>query len=131
MQFPWISRSSHEAVTSVLTLQLAELKEERKLLLDRLATLGLGAPLYSVAVESGDGAEPDLLADPDQDLVEELMRLRRRPAKLADALSRRAHRQRHPPHMGPKVAWIPQMNKIQTALDEAEAQGKQRAEEEI
>ena len=47
MRLPWISRSSHEEMMALVTTQVDELTRERKVLLDRLATLGLGGPLFS------------------------------------------------------------------------------------
>ena len=47
MRLPWISRSSHQEMMGLVTTQVDELIRERKVLLDRLATLGLGGPLFS------------------------------------------------------------------------------------
>jgi hypothetical protein len=125
MRLPWISRSAHEAIVGIWIAQLAELKEDRKLLLDRLATLGLGGPLYQVpAAEDPTEGEPVELADPEGEMIEELMRLRRRPAKLADALTRNAYRDYGKRGTGPKVAWVPAVAKVNAALDAAEEQGK-------
>src|SRR5271154_4848608 len=56
VRLPWISRSSHAEMMGLLTTQLGELKAERQILLDRLATLGLGGPLFS-SISSGDFSE--------------------------------------------------------------------------
>ncbi len=117
---------------SLVTAQAAELKEERKILLDRLASIGLGGPLYQVGDAEGVPGEeivPEGSADPEQDLLERLLRLRHRPAKLADALTRKAFRDYGKRPTGPKVAWIPQPSdedKIISALDQAEKLGKRR-----
>ena len=131
MRFPLISRSSHEELMSLVVAQAAELKEERKILLDRLALIGLGGPLYQTAnaeVIAEDKLEVEEAVDPEQDMVERLMRLRHRPAKLADALTRKAFRDHGKRSPGPKVAWIPQNewapDKINGALDQAEEMGK-------
>ena len=47
MRLPWISRSSHAEMMALVTTQVDALIHERKVLLDRLATLGLGGPLFS------------------------------------------------------------------------------------
>ena len=52
MKLPWISRSSHEEMMGLVKQQLVAVVEERRAMLDRLATLGLGGPLFrSVEVE--------------------------------------------------------------------------------
>jgi hypothetical protein len=121
MRWPWISRLSHESIAFLLTAQVEELKTERRMLLDRLATMVMGGPLYNAAHESTGDAEEEhsLLPDPAQELAAEMMRLRHRPARLADALGRRAHRERNSFRQGPGVAWIPQAGKIDAALDAA------------
>lgn len=113
----------------LVTDQVAELKEERKLLLDRLATIGLGEPLYRTSVRETVEAEPtdELAEDPEQELMERLRRLRHRPAKLADALTRKAYRDYSKRPVRPKVAWIPQEERMAAALDAAEALGKRAA----
>lgn len=125
MKLPWISRASYDALVAVLSTQAQELKDERTLLLDRLATLGLGGPIFQIPA-TPETVEPEVpeLADPEGQMIEELMRLRRRPAKLADALTRRAFREYSKRGPGPKVAWIPAVAKVNAALDEAEEQGK-------
>src|ERR1700760_3463269 len=89
MRLPWISRSSHQEMMALLTTQLDELTHERRVLLDRLATLGLGGPLFSLASSeaSSEGADP---VDPEAEEIESLLHARRRPSKLADALTRKA-----------------------------------------
>jgi hypothetical protein len=126
VKFPWISLRSHNAIVVLLSTQVGELKDERRLLLDRLATLGLGGPIFRVPEpESSETNDPPELADPEGEMIEELMRFRRRPAKLADALTRKAFREYSKRGTGPKVAWVPAATeKINAALDEAEEQGK-------
>jgi hypothetical protein len=98
----------------LLTTQLGELKAERQILLDRLATLGLGGPLFSL-VSSGDSSETEEAMDPEAEELEKLMTSRRRPSKLADALTRKAYRDYNRVQSGANVKWV------QKALDEAEA----------
>jgi hypothetical protein len=108
--------------------QLAELKAERQILLDRLATLGLGGPLFS-SPSSSDSSEStaEELIDPEADEIEKLMSSwRRRPSKLADALTRKAQRDYNRVQAGPSVKWIPKVEAITAALDEAEALGKKQ-----
>ena len=125
MRLPWISRSSHLEMMGLVTSQLADLKAERQILLDRLATLGLGGPLFSstALADSSENvaAEP---IDPEAEEIEKLMKSRRRPSKLADALTRKAYRDYNRVQTGAHVKWVPN---ITAALDEAEALGKKQA----
>lgn len=112
---------------ALVTTQVDALIHERKLLLDRLATLGLGGPLFnspSWPDSSGNEAEP---IDPDAEEIEKLMSLRRRPSKLADALTRKAYRDYNKVQVAPSVKWITKADSITAALDEAEASGKKQA----
>lgn len=127
MKLPWISLRSHNAIVVLLSTQLGELKDERRLLLDRLATLRLGGPIFRVTTpEEGAGdAETPELVDLEGEAIAELMRFRRRPARLADELTRKAYRDYSKRNVGPKVAWVPAaQEKVNAALDEAEAAGK-------
>jgi len=121
----------------LVTTQVDELARERRLLLDRLATLGLGGPLFSSpswpdsSEKTAEEAEP---IDSEADEMEKLMNLRRRPSKLADALTRKAYRDYNRAQAGPSVKWIPKaeaqaskLDPITAALDEAEALGKKQA----
>ncbi len=100
---------------TLVTAQLAALIAERRVLLDRLATLGLGGPLFSTVPLVDEPAQDD---PAETDELEKLMNLRRRPSKLADALTRKAHRDYHRVQSPPSVQWI------SSALDQAEATGK-------
>jgi hypothetical protein len=125
MRWPWISRSSHEEMMGLLRQQMEELAQERRVLLDRLATLGLGGPLFS----SGGSGEPSAntaeeLVDPVAEEIAQLMKSRRRPSKLADALTRKAYRDYNRAQSGPSVKWIPKVD-VSAALDEAEARGRE------
>jgi hypothetical protein len=54
------------------------------------------------------------------------MNLRRRPSKLADALTRKAYRDYNKVQAGPRVQWIAKVDTM-SALDAAEASGKKQA----
>jgi hypothetical protein len=111
---------------ALVTTQVDALIQERKVLLDRLATLGLGGPLFNSPAwpdTSGGEAEP---IDPDAEEMEKLMNLRRRPSKLADALTRKAYRDYNKAQAGPRVQWIAKVDPM-SALDAAEASGKKQA----
>ena len=112
----------------LVTTQVAELAQERKVLLDRLATLGLGGPLFN-SPPSADSSEStaDETPDPEAEEIEKLMKSRRRPSKLADALTRKAYRDYNRVQTGTSVKWIPKVEAITAALDEAEASGKKQA----
>jgi hypothetical protein len=128
MRLPWISRSLHEEMMGLLTRQVDELSRERRVLLDRLATLGLGGPLFN-SPPSADSSEStaDETPDPEAEEIEKLMKSRRRPSKLADALTRKAYRDYNRVQTGASVKWIPKVEAITAALDEAEASGKKQA----
>jgi hypothetical protein len=104
----------------LLMTQLGELKAERQILLDRLATLGLGGPLFS-GVSLEDSSETEEAVDPEAEELERLMTSRRRPSKLADALTRKAYRDYNRVQNGASVKWVSK------ALDEAEVLGKNGA----
>jgi hypothetical protein len=125
MSFAWISRVSHLEMMGLLTAQIAELTAERKVLLDRLATLGLGGPLFHVvepiaAVAEQSSADANEAAEE----LEQLLRLRRRPSQLAGALTRKVQRDAHKGPAGPRVSWVPAADAVNAALDQAEAAGK-------
>jgi hypothetical protein len=108
---------------ALLTAQVEVLTHERRVLLDRLATLGLGGPLFNLA-SSDDSSETADPIDPEAEEMESLMQSRRRPSKLADALTRKAYRDHHRVQTGANVKWIPKAEAVTAALDEAEALGK-------
>jgi hypothetical protein len=110
----------------LLTTQLGELKAERQILLDRLATLGLGGPLFS-SISSGASSETEEAVDPEAEELEKLMTSRRRPSKLADALTRKAYRDYNRVRSGASVKWVSRVEAVTAALDEAEALGKNAA----
>jgi hypothetical protein len=117
---------------ALVTTQVDTLTHERKVLLDRLATLGLGGPLFhspSWPDPSGNestGNEAEAI-NPDAEEMEQLMNLRRRPSKLADALTRKAYRDYNKVQAGPSVKWIAKADSMTAALDQAEASGKTQA----
>jgi hypothetical protein len=125
MRLPWISRSLHEEMMALVTTQVRELAQERRVLLDRLATLGLGGPLFN-SPPSADSSESttEETPDPEAEEIEKLMKSRRRPSKLADALTRKAYRDYNRVQTGASVKWIPKVEAITAALDEAEALAK-------
>jgi len=101
------------------------LTHERRVLLDRLATLGLGGPLFSLA-SSDDSRRRSIPVDPGAEEIEDLAAFRgRRPSKLADALTARPYRDLSPRcRPEPVLKWIPKVESVTAALDEAEAPGK-------
>jgi hypothetical protein len=123
MKLPWISRSAHDEIRGLLSRQVEELISERRLLLDRLAALGLGGPLFSTpsAESASDSKET---SDPDAEELERLKTSRRRPSKLADAITRKTYRDHNRIQRGPNVQWISQAEAVSAALNQAEALGK-------
>ncbi len=65
--------------------------------------------------------------DPEAEELEKLMTSRRRPSKLADALTRKAYRDYNRVRSGASVKWVPKAETMTAALDEAEASGKKQA----
>src|SRR5437867_1290629 len=129
MMFPWISRGAHVAMLDMLRVQISELTAERRVLLDRLGVLGLGGPLFALAGEQEPGVEEDAEAvDAAASEIEQLLRLRRRPSQLAEALTRKAQRDQRKGPVGPRVSWVPAADAaphdMKLALDQAEAAGK-------
>lgn len=108
---------------ALLTAQVDVLTHERRVLLDRLATLGLGGPLFS-SVSSDDSSETADPVDAEAEEIESLLHARRRPSKLADALTRKAYRDYRRMQTGANVKWIPKAESVTAALDEAEVLGK-------
>jgi hypothetical protein len=117
----------------LLSSQVLDLKREREILLDRLATLGLGGPLFSSPAwpDSSESTGANTAEEPIDSEAEEIEKLlnswRRRPSKLADALTRKTHRDYKRKQAGPSVKWIPKVEAVTAALDEAEASGKKQA----
>lgn len=94
--------------TSQLSLQLEEMKAERKVLLDRLATIGLGGPLFTLPPSQ----DSSLVTEAEAELTEEeqerqlMDSLRRTPSKLARFLEWKAQRDRNRRNRRPDVAYI-------------------------
>jgi hypothetical protein len=123
MQLPWISRYAHEAMLEMLRVQVAELKEERRTLLDRLASMGLGGPLFTRA------EVPAAVVDeePEQDLVDpnelrtRLLSLARIPSRQRAEVSRLLREEQRKRQMPPSVA------RVMADMDAVEAEGRKQA----
>ncbi len=125
MMFPWMARGAHLEMVGLLREQIAELHAERRVLLDRLGVLGLGGPLFALAGEQEPGVDEDAESvDEAASEIEQLLRLRRRPSQLAEALTRKAQREQRKGPAGPRVSWVPAAESINQVLDQAEAAGK-------
>jgi hypothetical protein len=119
----------HEETTRLLNLQVSDLKRERELLLDRLATIGLGGPLFNLPSQQDSSASTETeeeLIDPNAE-IERLISMRRRPSKMAQAVTNHLRREFNKIHTGLSVARIPDMSKINAELDAAEQQGRKKA----
>lgn len=126
--WPWISRAMALRAMSRLEEECSELKEERRTLLDRLAVIGFGGPLYSFNADqepSQEDVAEAVTSDPDRELLDQLIRLRRRPAKLADQLTRQ-YRDARKRVQRPAAAWAPSYEgEVDADLNAAEALGKE------
>ena len=69
-----------QEMMALVTTQVGELTRERKVLLDRLATLGLGGPLFSSASLDDSSESRRDPVDPEVEELESLMKSRRRPS---------------------------------------------------
>jgi hypothetical protein len=129
MRFPLISRSSHEEAMQLLTSQVSDLKHEREILLDRLGTIGLGGPLFNGASQPDSSPSTAQEADQTEEEIElaHIRSLQRTPSKLAAYMTRKAHRDAQRMYNGPSVARIPDLSRINEALDQAEELGKKQA----
>src|ERR1700748_2606552 len=111
MRWPWfISIYSHEKIvsasTSHLASQLEELKAERKVLLDRLATIGLGGPLFTLPQSQDSSpttAQEEVLTEEEQEqnYIRSL-----RPSQRARYREFQMRRDRFKVNKGPDVAYI-------------------------
>jgi hypothetical protein len=128
VKWPFVSRAAYD----LLTVDVTELKAERRILLDRLAMLGLGGPLYAAPLATGateDETDKSLSTEPstEEDVLDELLRLRRRPAKLAEALTRSLRRKQEKRPASSRIAWIAEGDPVNAALDRAEELGRKTA----
>jgi hypothetical protein len=89
--------------------------------------VGWNSPAWPDSSENETTANEAEPIDPDAEEMEKLMNLRRRPSKLADALTRKAYRDYNKVQAGPSVKWIAKADSMTAALDEAEASGKKQA----
>lgn len=125
---PWVSRSAHQETVAILRDQIDDLRAERKLLLDRLGSIGLGGPIYNpvtvpvaYATEAPEEEEEEDLIDPEGDMLALLMQYKNRPSKLAAALTRMGRASQSGQSVQKQVAWLPQKSAAVTAaLDSAE-----------
>ena len=118
MTWPFIARSSHEAIVRLLQEQVSELKAERTVLIDRLGAIGLGGPLFKVPVEPVEEAEAEEEEQTIQDRINEILAQKRRPSLMAQAIKKLARDEQRKP----KISWVPS---TVAALDAAEAKAKQ------
>jgi hypothetical protein len=116
-------------IVKQLTSQVSDLTAERKLLLDRLATIGLGGPIFSLPSSQDLSPSTEIeeeLIDPNAE-IERIIAMRRRPSKMAQAVTNHFKREFNKINSGPSVARIPDLSKINAALDAAEQQGRKQA----
>lgn len=115
-------------IVSQLTSQLSDLKAERQLLWDRLATIGLGGPLFNLpspqdSSQSTDTEEGTTEAEQEEAYMNSLKR--RLPSKYAAALTSKLFRDANRVER-PSIAYIPD-SRMTAMLNEAEENGKKQA----
>jgi len=115
--------SVHESIVNPLLSRLSGLEEERKLLLDRLLTIGGIGTLYTSPVQSDSSPNTESAEEPIDAEAAIIQSLSRKPSQLAAYYTRRAHREAQHRFDPPSIARIPDMSKINEALDIAEAKG--------
>ena len=122
-----MSRSSHQEMMDLLISTISDLKAERRILLDRLAVLtGMGGPLFNLesSPDSSPSTEPEAEATEEEQELDYIKSLR--PSQAAAFITRKMKRDHNKIKMGPSVKWIPQpqVDKVMSALDQAELLGK-------
>ena len=125
-RFPWIPRFLYED----LKAEISDLKRERQILYDRLATLGLGGPLFTLP--SSPDSSP--ITEPEEESIseeeqEQIYMASLRPSKRAHYLEWKMKRDRNRVNRGPSVAHITPdpVAKVAAALEQAEQAGKSSA----
>ncbi len=126
MKWPFISRSSHEAIVALLRVQVDELKAERTVLYDRLARLGLGGELFKVP-DYVQEPEPEEQPETMDERIEKILAMRRRPTLMQRAIRNLAMEEMKKRGMGPDVSWVPAAQDVTAMLDQAEAEGRKQA----
>jgi len=134
IKFPWISRERYEEMRSVLDSRIAKLEDREKLLLNTLAELGWGMPLFpsgervpqsgTVNTPAEEGAKEE--GDPNQEFPDSLLELAmretgsRNPRVLCRHIDRMLARQQND---------VPQraMARIEQAEEDGAQQGLARA----
>lgn len=129
MRFPFVTRAHHEEVVALLRDRLAEIELERRAYLDRLASVGLGGPLFSVPPPEPEVSAPQAAEAPEAIDEDYLIRAyRTRPSHMAAAVTRMLRRRKSQDAM--KVA---RGKHIRTAIDDeldaAEEAGRRQASE--
>jgi len=125
-----MSRSLHDEMMLLVNSQVSDLKHERKILLDRLATIGLGGPLFNSP--SPQDSSPNMAQEEESISEEEaelahINRLKRKPSTLAAYLTHKMARDARKLDRGPSVARMHDLSKVNAALDAAEELGKKQA----
>lgn len=88
MKFPFVTRSHHDEVVSLLRAQIDRVEAERQLYLDRLATAGLGGAFFHTPV-AAPAAPEESTAETELTEEERIRAYRRRPSHLATLVSRK------------------------------------------
>ena len=127
MRWPlFISTYCHESIVNALTSQVSDLRREREILLDRLGTIGLGGPLFTLPQlsDSSPNTEPEAELTEEQTTIQRVLALRRRPSKFAAAVTRQAYTDYNKAKVGPTVKWVADgQPEVSEMLDKAEQAG--------
>ena len=122
MRWPFVSRVSHDERIADLKAQIADLKQERLVLLDRLGLIGLGGPMFHLPTPEEVKIAEQVESKAEQDAAREIERihsLRFTPSKRASYITRKSKREQA--SMGRAgLPWTPQA--VSQAFDEVEKQ---------
>lgn len=118
MKWPWIARDSHDETVKLLQDRIVEMQEERRLLYDRLALIGLGGPLFHLPSAEEIKAEQEENDTKEDEAGQELNRLRSMHGSQRAAAITRKNQRAHNSRMRAASRFA------MSAIDEAETLGK-------
>jgi hypothetical protein len=118
----------HEQVVRMLEQRVAELDQERKTYIDRLAAVGFGGPLFAIPASPAVAAVEEFKPQTAEEAETQMLRsMRNRPSDMAAAVTsifrRKRQRARDAVAKGLHIARLSPAE-IDAQLEQAEAEGK-------